>query len=143
MKQNIGRIMLGMAAISNGLFPIFDAFGTRHARSLEWHEHARFHNTLEALFFPLISGLALWLIIYHWDQELIHRIVLVLVAGPWVCFLIAELIIGPLLAIDTFPTVGKTFGIHNTALMVMGTLAFILVGYALDRRAIKHHQAEG
>ncbi|MEM7033646.1 MAG: hypothetical protein AAF629_29125, partial [Chloroflexota bacterium] len=109
MARYVGRIMLGMACISNGLFSIVDAFGTRHSRNETWHEHARFHNSLEALFFLLVGAVTLWLVISHWKEPLARKIVVILAAGQWVCFLIAEFIIGPLLNIDTFPTVDKTF----------------------------------
>ncbi|MEM7111405.1 MAG: DUF6640 family protein [Chloroflexota bacterium] len=135
MHPQLGRIMLGLACASNGLFSLIDAFGTKHSRNLDWHEHARFHNSMEMMFFAIAGGLCVWLILYHWHEAIVRKIVLVLAAGQWVAFLIAEFIIGPLLQIDTFPTVDKSFfGIHDTALMVMGTLLFILIGYALDRR---------
>ncbi|NRB50842.1 MAG: hypothetical protein HRU41_24445 [Saprospiraceae bacterium] len=131
----IGRFMIGLAATANALFSWFDFLGTKHSRSHDWHEHARFHNSMEMLFFSLAGGVCLWLVISHWREPLIRRIVMILTAGQWICFMIAEFIIGPALGIDTFPTVDKTFGIHDTALMVMGTLLFIFIGYWLDRRA--------
>ncbi len=62
MRQNIGRILISIAAIITGVIPILADWNDSHIFSKQWSPHARFHGVTSLSMATILSSVALWLL---------------------------------------------------------------------------------
>src|SRR5690242_20064730 len=62
MRQNIGKMLISLAAILTAVVPFFADLNDSHLFSPQWSPHARFHGAVSLGMTTMLSSLALWLL---------------------------------------------------------------------------------
>src|SRR3989442_12944000 len=62
MRQNLGRLLIALAALITAVAPFLADWNDSHLFSSQWSPHARFHGAVSLGMSSLLSSMALWML---------------------------------------------------------------------------------
>jgi hypothetical protein len=134
MRQNIGKILISIAAILTAVVPFLADWNDSHIFSNQWSPHARFHGVVSVGMTTILSSIALWLL---WRRSKDHdAAVTVAAAIPvayWGPFFLAPLVPGTAIE-DPGHRLTRIGGVPSNLLGAGAAALTAGLGWFLDRR---------
>jgi hypothetical protein len=134
MRQNIGKILISIAAILTAVVPFLADWNDSHIFSEQWSPHARFHGVVSTGMTTILSSIAMWLL---WRRSRDHDAgVTVAAAIPiayWGPFFLAPLVPGTAIE-DPGHRLTRIGGVPSNLLGAGAAALTAGLGWFLDRR---------
>jgi hypothetical protein len=134
MRQNLGRLLISLAALITAVAPFLADWNDSHLFSFQWSPHARFHGAVSLGMTSLLSALALWLL---WrrsiDREAATTMAAMIPIAYWGSFFPAILVPGTALE-DPGHRLPRMAGVPTNLVGAAATVLTAAAGWYLDRR---------
>jgi hypothetical protein len=134
MPQNLGKLLISLAAILTGVIPWFADWNDSHLFSSQWSPHACFHGVVSVVMTTLLSSVALWVL---WrptkDPETAATVAAAIPVAYWGPFFLAPFIPGTGIE-DPGPRQVRIAGVPSALLGAGVTTILAGLGWYLDRR---------
>ena len=134
MRQNLGRLLISLAALITTVAPFLADWNDSHLFSSQWSPHARFHGAVSLGMTSLLSSMALWLL---WrrsaDRDAATTMAAMIPIAYWGSFFPATLVPGTALE-DPGHRLPRIAGVPANLLGAGATVVTAGLGWYLDRR---------
>jgi Family of unknown function (DUF6640) len=138
MRQNIGKLLISLAAILTAVIPYLADWNDSHLFSPQWSPHARFHGVVSVGMTTILSSVALWLL---WrrspDEDTAVTVAAAIPVAYWGPFFLAPLVPGTAVE-DPGHRLVRIAGVPSNLMGAGATILTAGLGWFLDRQLRSH-----
>jgi len=138
MRQNIGKLLISLAAILTAVIPYLADWNDSHLFSPQWSPHARFHGAVSVGMTTILSSVALWLL---WrrspDEDAAVTVAAVIPIAYWGPFFLAPFVPGTAVE-DPGHRLVRIAGVPSNLMGAGATILTAGLGWFLDRQLRSH-----